>query len=114
MEVGYHQILKGIVLTSKSAELYKKQGKITFYVCHAANKSMVKDAVEKVWDVKVGVVRVINLPGKRRRSSGKYFKTSMKRKAVVALKEGYNIDLSGQFDSAQLPQVSGGKEQGGK
>jgi len=107
MELGIHDIIKGIVLTPKSTDLFKKFGKITFKVDFAANKPMIKEAVEKIWDVKVEDIRVVTLPGKKRKFARKVFTSSKQKKAVVSLKKGYKIDLPGhQFESTGLaPEV---------
>ena len=102
MELGFHDVIKGVVLTTKSTEIFKKQGQITFKVHKAANKNVIKNAVEKIWDVKVEKVRVITVPGKQRRFGGKTFKIPNKKKAIITLKKGYSIDLPGQFETTGI------------
>ena len=102
MELGFHEIIKGFVLTSKSTDLFKKQGKVVLYVHCASNKNMIRHAVEKVWDVKVDKVRVINTIGKRRRFGGKIFKLSDRKKAIVTLKKGYKINPPGQVEASEV------------
>ena len=100
MELGFHEIIKGFVLTTKSTDLFKKQGKVVLHVHCASNKNMIRHAVEKVWDVKVDNVRVINILGKRRKFGGKIFKLSNRKKAIITLKKGYKIEYPGQFESS--------------
>ncbi len=113
MELGIHEIIKGVVITPKSAKLYQTLGKITFSVHRVANKLMVRNAVEKIWEVKVDAVHIINLPGKTRRHAGRLFKSSGKRKAIITLKSGYKIDLPGHGDSAELVSTSSKSEEEG-
>ncbi len=99
MELKIYDIIKKPVMTSKSVELYRKLGKLTFEVHADANKSMIKDAVEKIWTVKVAGVCVINLPAKVKAFGRKEFTTQAKKKAVVTLKKGYKIEIPGMFES---------------
>ncbi len=60
---------------------------------------MVREAVEKIWDVKVDNVRMLTCPGKSKVFGKRTFKSSDKKKAVVTLKKGYKIDLPGHFET---------------
>lgn len=99
MDVRVYDIIKKIVVTSKSSNLFDKLGKITFEVHRNANKVMIREAVEKIWNVKVEDVRVLNVKGKRKSFARKPFQTAAKKKAIITLKKGYKIDLPGQFES---------------
>ena len=58
----------------------------TFYVHTDANKSMIKEAVEKMFDgVKVASVNTLNLDGKKKRRGYKFGVTPNKKKAIVKL-----------------------------
>jgi large subunit ribosomal protein L23 len=99
MDIRVYGVIKSICMTTKSQHLFHKYGKITFEVNKLANKVLIRDAVEKVWEVKVENVRIINLPGKVKVFARKKFKTPGKKKAIVTLKKGYKIELPGQFES---------------
>ena len=87
-------VLKRPVLTEKSLIL-QEENKYTFDVELTANKEEIKDAVEKMFNVKVEKVNVMNVRAKTKRL-GKYVgKTNRRRKAIVKLKEGYSINLFG-------------------
>lgn len=101
MELGHNDIIKQVVLTPKSTDLYKKFRKITLDVHPDANKIMIRGAVEKVWNVKVDTVRVITIPGKARRYGKNAFKSPDRKKAIITLKGGYSIDLPGHYESAR-------------
>lgn len=86
-------------MTTKSLEIFKKEGKITFEVHKKSNKIMIKQAVEKIWNVKVDNVRVISLRGKTKSFGRRPFVGPDKKKAIVSLKKGYTIDLPGHFET---------------
>lgn len=88
-------VLKKPVLTEKTLLLQQTENKYTFDVELTASKPEIKDAVEKMFNVKVERVNVMNVAAKTKRL-GKYVgKTNKRRKAIVTLKEGYSIDLFG-------------------
>lgn len=89
-------VLKKPVLTEKTLLLQQTENKYTFDVELTASKPEIKDAVEKMFNVKVERVNVMNVAAKTKRL-GKYVgKTNKRRKAIVTLKEGYSIDLFGE------------------
>lgn len=96
MELSKYEIIKRIVMTQKSGDLYQKQGKITLEVDKSANKLEIRKAVEKIWDVKVGAVRTINMPEKVKSFGRRNFVAPGIKKAIVSLKEGYSISMPGQ------------------
>ncbi|MBI4716376.1 MAG: 50S ribosomal protein L23 [Planctomycetes bacterium] len=68
-------------------------GAYTFEVHAGASKPEIKQAIEKIYNVKVRAVRTANHEGKRRRYRFKIGKTSDWKKAVVVLHGDYHIDL---------------------
>lgn len=68
-------------------------GSYTFEVHPKANKTQVRQAVEKIYNVKVVSVRTANRQGKRRRYRATLGKTRGWKKAVVVLDPAYHIDL---------------------
>ena len=103
MDLKPEDIIKGAIITAKSKLLADKLGKITFKINRAANKLMVRNAVEKLWDVKVDKVAVINVKGESRRFSGRKYVTQLVKKAIVTLKKGYKIDMSWQQSESIAP-----------
>ncbi len=89
-------VLKKPVLTEKSLLLQQNENKYTFDVDVTANKIEVKQAVEKMFDVKVESVNIMNVKPKTKRMGRYVGKTSKRRKAIVKLKEGYEIKLFGE------------------
>ena len=89
-------VLKKPVLTEKSLLLQQNENKYTFDVDLTANKTEVKVAVEKMFDVKVDSVNIMNVKPKTKRMGRYVGKTKRRRKAIVKLKEGYSINLFGE------------------
>jgi large subunit ribosomal protein L23 len=80
------------VLTEKSNALAQKHGAYTFVVARDANKIEIKQAIEKLFPVKVRHVRTMIVPGKWRRRRFARGRTPSWKKAIVTLKEG-RIDV---------------------
>lgn len=99
MDLSIYDVIKKVSMTGKASDLFDKQGKFTFEVNRASNKIIVREAVEKIWNVKVKNVRMINLKGKSKLFARKPFQTAGKKKAIVTLKKGYKIDIPGLFET---------------
>ena len=69
------------------------RGAYSFEVDRKANKIQIKNAIEKVYGVKVDKVRTSNRQGKPRRRGRHFGTTRSWKKAVVYLKKDYHIDL---------------------
>mgnify|MGYP000269629920 CR=1 FL=1 len=93
----YHTVIKPLVTeksTHQSRQTAKgRGGTYTFEVHPLANKAQIKDAVEKIYGVKVIDVRTSNRPGKLRRFRFRYGRTRMIKKAVVTVDADSHIDL---------------------
>ncbi len=87
-----YEVLRRPVVSEKSNVLLLRN-KYVFEVALAANKAMVKEAVETAFKVKVTSVNVINVPGKMRRVGRGRGMTSAWKKAVVTLETGQKIEL---------------------
>lgn len=88
----YHDIIVKPVMTEKSMNL-QAENKYTFIVDKLANKTEIKNAVEKVFNVKVKKVYTMNIKGKPKRMGRYVGKTPDRKKAIIALEEGYTIKL---------------------
>ena len=83
--VQYYDVIIKPVITEQSMNVMA-QKTYTFYVHTDANKSMIKEAVEKMFDgVKVASVNTLNLDGKKKRRGYKFGVTPNKKKAIVKL-----------------------------
>ncbi len=85
--VQYYDVIFKPVITEQS--MNDMADKVyTFYVHPEANKVMIREAVEKMFDgVKVAKVRTLNLGGKKKRRGYIYGMTANKKKAIVQLTE---------------------------
>ncbi len=85
--VQYYDVILKPVVTEKSMNLMAEK-KYTFLVHPEANKSMIKEAVEKMFDgVKVADVKTMNCEGKKKRRGMVVGKTAKTKKAIVQLTE---------------------------
>jgi len=84
------------VNTEKTAEL-QKLNQYLFFVDRKANKIQIKEAVEKIYDVKVTNVNTVRYAGKRKERFTKTGlvkgKTRSFKKAYITLVEGDKIDI---------------------
>ena len=82
----YDVILKPVVTEKSMAAMGEK--KYTFLVHTEANKSQIKEAVEKMFEgTKVKSVNTMNLDGKTKRRGMTFGKTAKTKKAIVTLTE---------------------------
>ena len=92
--VQYYDVLLKPVLTEKSmAGMATK--KYTFLVHPEANKTMIKEAIEKMFPgTKVEKVNTMNLDGKTKRRGMTFGKTAKQKKAIVQLTaDSKDIDI---------------------
>jgi large subunit ribosomal protein L23 len=82
-------------VSEKSANAADANAQYVFKVVNDANKSEVKQAVEKLFDVEVKNVRVINVKGKVKRFGAAMGRRGDWKKAYVTLKSGQEIDFMG-------------------
>ena len=108
MDLTIYDIIKNVCVGGKCDTLREKFGKFTFEVHSAANKPMIRNAVEKLWNVKVRDVRVINVKGKSKAFGRRPFQSSDKKKAIVTLKPGQKLDLP-HFESMGKGEAAQGK-----
>lgn len=87
------EILIKPMLTEKSSIETENNNRYVFKVQRKANKYQIKDAVEKMFDVKVTNVKTAVLPGKVKRAGRLTKKTSSWKKAYVQVQEGQKLEL---------------------
>jgi large subunit ribosomal protein L23 len=84
-------IIVSPVVSEKSYGLID-EGKYTFVVAPDANKTEIKLAIEKIFNVKVASVNTLNRQGKTRRTKFGMGKRKDTKRAIVTLKSG-TIDI---------------------
>ena len=89
------EVLRAPVVSEKAALAAESGNQYLFKVSTTANKLEIKRAVEKMFDVKVERVRVLNVKGKTKRFGARLGKRSDWRKAYVRLASGQEIEMLG-------------------
>ncbi|MFN3411829.1 MAG: 50S ribosomal protein L23 [Exilispira sp.] len=91
MKLEYHDIIYKPAFNEKSTNL-QQQNKYTFYIHQDANKKMVAEAVNKLFNVKVVDVNIVNLPRKpKQRDRFHPGYTNFRKKAIVTVAKGQKI-----------------------
>lgn len=90
-----YKVLLAPRVTEKSARLGANSNQYVFEVSSDANKAVVREAVEHVFDVKVEAVRIVNVKGKTKSFRFRPGRRSDWKKAYVRIQEGQVIDVLG-------------------
>ena len=88
-----YDVILSPVITEK-ATVASEHNQVIFKVAPNATKPQIKEAVEKLFDVKVKAVNTLNRKGKRKAFRGRPGVQSDVKKAVVTLEEGHRIDVT--------------------
>ncbi|GLB30193.1 50S ribosomal protein L23 [Lacrimispora amygdalina] len=84
-DIKYYDVIQKPIVTEKSMNAMASK-KYTFLVHTDANKTMIKEAVEKMFPgTKVASVNTMNLDGKTKRRGTTFGKTAKTKKAIVQL-----------------------------
>ncbi|MBX9930629.1 MAG: 50S ribosomal protein L23 [Methylobacterium sp.] len=89
----HYDIIVSPVITEKATNL-TEQNKVVFRVAPKATKPQIKEAVEKLFDVKVVGVNTLVTKGKKKIFRGLRGQRSDVKKAIVTLAEGETIDVT--------------------
>jgi large subunit ribosomal protein L23 len=89
----HYDVIIAPVITEK-ATLASERNQVIFNVARRATKPEIKEAVEKLFDVKVTSVNTLVRKGKFKRSRGHAGFQSDVKKAIVTLAEGHRIDVT--------------------
>jgi len=89
----HYDVIIAPVITEK-ATMASEQNKVTFKVRKDATKPQIKEAVEKLFDVKVKSVNTLIREGKRRVFRNTRGQQSDVKRAIVTLEEGHRIDVT--------------------
>jgi len=89
----HYDVILSPVITEK-ATLASERNQVIFKVARNATKPQIKEAVEKLFDVKVKSVNTLVRKGKKKAFRGSLGEQSDVKKAVVTLEEGQRIDVT--------------------
>ena len=95
MTTIYDVLIRPLV-TEKSSYQSSSLNQYSFVVANKATKTMVKDAVETLFDVNVVRVNIINAPakrGRRARSRRLLVRRPGYKKAIITLAEGETLEI---------------------
>jgi len=107
MDLSIYDVILGPVMTDKAYKLNRNLKKLVLRVHSHANKPMIKEAIERLFDVKVDNVRVMIRKGKVHRYNRRETQKSSVKKAIVTLKEGYSVDIWDQPGVTVTPESAG-------
>jgi large subunit ribosomal protein L23 len=91
--VDDHNIIVRPIITEQSTHFASVRNAYSFEVNRKANKAQIRNAIERLYNVKVTDVRTANRKGKPRRRGRVMGQTAIWKKAVVVLAEDNKIDL---------------------
>ena len=89
----HYDIIVAPVVTEK-ATLASEHNKVMFKVAMTATKPQIKEAVEKLFDVKVKSVNTLRRRGKWKIFKGRRGQQSDSKRAIVTLEDGQSIDVT--------------------
>jgi len=92
-EADLYDVLRSPVITEK-ATMASEFNQVMFNVERTATKPQIKEAVERLFTVKVKAVNTLNRKGKVKRFKGRIGKQGDFKRAVVTLEEGHAIDIT--------------------
>ena len=90
-----YEVIRRPLITEKSNYQSGKLNQYAFEVANSATKTLVTDAIETLFDVKVESVNIINTPAKRGRSRNRSLRVRRPgyKKAVVTLQTGQTLQI---------------------
>jgi large subunit ribosomal protein L23 len=93
LDPRHYDVIRSPVITEKATAL-TEHGKVVFKVSPDATKPQIKEAVERLFDVKVRSVNTLVTKGKKKVFKGVRGQRSDVKKAIVTLEEGQTIDVT--------------------
>jgi large subunit ribosomal protein L23 len=89
----HYEVIVSPVITEK-ATIASEYSQVMFRVARSATKPQIKEAVEKLFDVKVKAVNTHIRKGKVKAVKGRIGEQSPTKRAIVTLEEGHSIDVT--------------------
>ena len=91
--IKVEDVLKKPLITEKMSLISERYNRYGFLVDPRANKNQIKQAVERLYDVKVVDIQTNIRPGKLKRAGRLVKKSAKTKNAIVKLKEGQKIEF---------------------
>jgi len=89
----HYDVILSPVITEKTT-MASEHNKVMFKVSRTATKPQIKEAVEKLFDVKVKSVNTLIREGKMKVFKNRIGQQSDVKRAIVTLEEGHRIDVT--------------------
>jgi large subunit ribosomal protein L23 len=89
----HYDVILAPVITEK-ATMASEYNKVIFKVAKTATKPQIKEAIEKLFDVKVKSVNTLTRQGKVKVFKNRLGRQSDFKRAIVTLEEGQRIDVT--------------------
>ena len=93
LPIKFYDLIKKPIITEKGT-LLSNNSQIVFSIPMNASKTIVKQAVEKLFGVNVKKINIIISKGKTKRFKGKMGKRKNEKKAIISLEKGQKIDIT--------------------
>ena len=93
LPIKFYDLIKKPIITEKGT-LLSNNSQIVFSIPMNASKTIIKQAVEKLFGVNVKKINIIISKGKTKRFKGKKGKRKNEKKAIISLEEGQKIDIT--------------------
>ncbi|MCD8552475.1 50S ribosomal protein L23 [Seleniivibrio sp.] len=91
--LSMYNVIKKPLITEKAVDMKENLNQVTFATDARASKKMIKEAIEKLFNVKVKDVRTMNYKGKAKRFGRTMGKRSDWKKAIVVLADGEKLEF---------------------
>jgi len=89
-----YKVLLGAHISEKATVIADEANQFVFKVAKDATRPEIREAVEKIYDVSVKNVTVLNVKGKVKKTQRGVSKKPSWKKAYVRLEDGHDIDFS--------------------
>lgn len=88
-----YRVIRRPHVSEKTTDLIQNHNTYVFEVDPEATKTDIREAIAKIWGVRVESIRIVNVRGKARRIGRITGSTPSWKKAIVTLREGDGIDV---------------------
>ncbi len=102
MAINIYDVIEGAVLSEKAQKLNSDLNKLVLNIHKQANKPMVKEALQKLFNVKVKQIRTFIRKGKLRKVKRNSVVGKDQKRAVITLADGYSLDMFNGQESVNV------------
>jgi len=99
MDLSIYDIIRGPVITEKAQRLNADLHQLVLEVHPKANKPLVKEAIQKLFNVKVQKICIVVRKGKKRIVGRRPVIGNLTKRAIVTLAPGYEVNMFERVDA---------------